>query len=288
MTIKDMEEKTGMSRTSIRFYESEGLITPERRENGYRNYSEEDARVLRKVKLLRMMDISLEEVKALCGGEAQLSAALERLEQTMDQRRLHLERTREAAQQMIREEVDFAELDPERYLPLMEEGAAWKEDVQPRLNLPWRRYWARGLDWVLYNSLVSLALRGFQHRIVFVPILTVFAMLLLEPLLLHLFGTTFGKAVFGIRVTDPEGNRLDLSTGLERTWMVLWEGEALRLPLISWYFLYKNLSLAEQESPLSWESDSELTYTDGKNWRYMLFLAVWAALIGLEYYVVGG
>ena len=72
MTIKEMEEKTQMSRTNIRFYESEGLIHPNRRENGYREYSESDARILMKVKLLRSMDIPLDQVKAAAFGEKQL------------------------------------------------------------------------------------------------------------------------------------------------------------------------------------------------------------------------
>ena len=33
MTIKELERRTGLPRTSIRFYEQEGLLTPERREN---------------------------------------------------------------------------------------------------------------------------------------------------------------------------------------------------------------------------------------------------------------
>ena len=53
MTIKELEKRSGLPRTAIRFYEQQGLITPERRENNYRDYSEEDARTLEKVKLLR-------------------------------------------------------------------------------------------------------------------------------------------------------------------------------------------------------------------------------------------
>ena len=30
MTIKEMEDKTGLNRSSIRFYEKKGLISPER------------------------------------------------------------------------------------------------------------------------------------------------------------------------------------------------------------------------------------------------------------------
>ena len=41
MTIKDVEERTGLARSNIRFYEKEKLIEPSRNEsNGYRDYSE--------------------------------------------------------------------------------------------------------------------------------------------------------------------------------------------------------------------------------------------------------
>ena len=63
MTIKEMEARTGLTRANIRFYEAEGLITPERRPNGYRDYSEEDLAVLQRVKLLRSLHMSLEEIK---------------------------------------------------------------------------------------------------------------------------------------------------------------------------------------------------------------------------------
>ena len=50
MTIKEMEEMTGLARSNIRFYEKEKLIEPKRNEkNGYRIYSEEDARQIKKL-----------------------------------------------------------------------------------------------------------------------------------------------------------------------------------------------------------------------------------------------
>ena len=33
MTIKDLEERTGLSRANIRFYEKEGLVWKEKRKN---------------------------------------------------------------------------------------------------------------------------------------------------------------------------------------------------------------------------------------------------------------
>ncbi len=41
MTIKEVEEQTGLTRSNIRFYEKEKLIEPSRNDkNGYRDYSE--------------------------------------------------------------------------------------------------------------------------------------------------------------------------------------------------------------------------------------------------------
>ena len=55
MTSKEMEARSGVPRANIRYYESEGLLTPARAGNGYRDYSEADLAVLEKIKLLRLI-----------------------------------------------------------------------------------------------------------------------------------------------------------------------------------------------------------------------------------------
>ena len=52
MTSKEMELRSGVARANIRYYEAEGLLTPRREKNGYRDYSEADLAVLEKIKLL--------------------------------------------------------------------------------------------------------------------------------------------------------------------------------------------------------------------------------------------
>ncbi|MFL8245929.1 MerR family transcriptional regulator [Clostridioides difficile] len=50
MTIKEVEEKTGLTRSNIRFYENENLIKPLRNErNGYREYSDENVEASKKL-----------------------------------------------------------------------------------------------------------------------------------------------------------------------------------------------------------------------------------------------
>ena len=72
MTIKEIEDRTGLPRANIRFYESQGLIAPSRGENGYRDYSQEDCQTLLKIKLLRKLDCSLEDIRSLQAGERSL------------------------------------------------------------------------------------------------------------------------------------------------------------------------------------------------------------------------
>ena len=285
MTIKEMEEKTGMNRTNIRFYESEGLICPERRENGYREYSEADALVLMRVKLLRSMDVPLDQVKAAAFGKKPLGDVLTELEAQLDRTQAHQERTRHALHQMQQAGLQFDTLMPEVYFQILELDSP-VEDAPPRLNLPWRRYWARCFDLTLYTTLSGFLMYDFRDREILTTIVPLIAMVVLEPVFIMLFATTPGKAIFGIRVTDLEGNRLDYETAMDRTWTVMWEGMALNIPLISMYFQYKSLTLAEDDIPLSWEEDSELTFKDDKLWRCGLLilahLAMLAAAVVME------
>ena len=66
MTIKDVEERTGLSRSNIRFYEKEKLIEPSRNEsNGYRDYSENDVENIKKIAYLRTLGISIEDIRSI-------------------------------------------------------------------------------------------------------------------------------------------------------------------------------------------------------------------------------
>lgn len=288
MTIKEIETITGMLRANIRYYEAEGLIVPERnKENGYRIYSQADVDVLLKIKLLRTMDVPLEEIKALQAGKAALQEVLQRHLVTIGEKREALERSDAVSRMMLEQEETFESINAMQYLSVLENGSgnALKLDVKPRLNLPWRRLWARDLDYMLCGLLMAVIVDMVPRLGDLKSLLTLVAMLLLEPLSLRLFATTPGKAIFGIRVLNPEEGKLSYGDGLVRTWMVLWEGEALRIPFINYYFLYKAYHATENDQVLSWEWDSDLTFKDDKGWRYLLYVAALMAVMGLNYLV---
>lgn len=77
MTIKEIETLSGLPRANIRYYESEGLISPKRAENRYREYSQADVNVL-----LRALGLRIDTIKALAAGTLTLDDALDaRLEE---------------------------------------------------------------------------------------------------------------------------------------------------------------------------------------------------------------
>lgn len=66
MKIKEVSEKTGLTKKTIRFYESEGLVAPEKVwKNGreYRDYSEADIQQLERIAALRRARFSVEEIR---------------------------------------------------------------------------------------------------------------------------------------------------------------------------------------------------------------------------------
>ena len=76
MTIKEVEQKTGLPRSVIRFYEKEGLIAPQRNaNNSYREYAQEDVDRLIRIAFLRTLDIPIEEIRRVIAGEIPLGEA---------------------------------------------------------------------------------------------------------------------------------------------------------------------------------------------------------------------
>ena len=121
MTIKELETNLGVPRANIRFYEREGLLSPKREENGYRDYSPEDFERLKKILILRKIGIPVGEIADLFDGAASLADVLEEntanLQKQMDELRgaMHLS-------EMLKESgADISSLDADRYWNVIEE-----------------------------------------------------------------------------------------------------------------------------------------------------------------------
>jgi len=63
LKINDAEKITGLSKKAIRLYEERGLLQIQRISNGYRDYTDTDIELLKKIKLLRLAGISISHIK---------------------------------------------------------------------------------------------------------------------------------------------------------------------------------------------------------------------------------
>lgn len=300
MTSKEIEELSGMPRANIRFYEAEGLLNPQRSSNGYRDYAHEDLEVLLKIKLLRSLHISLEEIKALHMGEQELSVALEKHIEKLTAEKQEITKAQDVCETMRRDGVRYQTLDAGKYLNAMATVmevpvAELIRDTIPKVQSPWRRFFARSLDIALYSGIWSCFLAiGYQVNLgnrsaggnLLDTCVTLLLMLLLEPLQLSLLGTTLGKWILGLRVTDNEDGRLSYRQALRRTWQVFEYGMGLNIPIYYLYRSWKSYEACVTGVTLEWEYDSNLVLRDEKVWRTFVYIGTRIIFVGMIVFVI--
>ena len=137
MNIKTAEALSGVSRQNIRFYEREGLLTPDRNpENDYREYQQSHIETLKRIRIMRMLDMPLDQIKLVLEGKLTPAEAAK-------EQKKKLEKQQEALFAAIRFCEEWRELqtleavDPDRMLQQMEapENAQgffqkWQEDYR--------------------------------------------------------------------------------------------------------------------------------------------------------------
>ena len=79
MNIKQTADASGVSARNIRYYEQAGLLAPARNpENDYRIYTDADVRTLKLIRVLRTLDMPVENIRAVLSGTLPLTEAAER------------------------------------------------------------------------------------------------------------------------------------------------------------------------------------------------------------------
>ena len=286
MNIKEIEERSGLTRANIRYYEQEGLLAPARRENKYRDYSEEDLETLLRIALLRSLGFSLEEIRRLQSGEADFAAAMRERSAALEAEGQRLLAAKSVCDAISREVTSYSALRPEDYLNGFEPDAAAKQrDVaEPH---PWRRYFARGIDLALVGLPVSFVQYVLLHRNyttvsrwedIVCALIGWGLLLLLEPLLLARFRTTAGKWCMGITVTRPDGERLSYSEALNRTALVWLYGAGLGISIVELVCNYRSYRRYMNGEELAWESGSIERFDERGTGRMVLLYAAITAL----------
>lgn len=257
-----------------------------RRENKYRDYSEEDLETLLRIALLRSLGFSLEEIRRLQSGEADFAAAMRERSAALEAEGQRLLAAKSVCDAISREVTSYSALRPEDYLNGFEPDAAAKQrDVaEPH---PWRRYFARGIDLALVGLPVSFVQYVLLHRNyttvsrwedIVCALIGWGLLLLLEPLLLARFGTTAGKWCMGITVTRPDGERLSYSEALNRTALVWLYGAGLGISIVELVCNYRSYRRYMNGEELAWESGSIERFDERGTGRMVLLYAAITAL----------
>lgn len=279
MQIQTVEEITGLDRATIRYYEQEGLIKPQRLQNGYRDYSDRCLQDLLKIKLLRQLGLSVETIHQLIEGREELQNVLTDQLTVIRAHKNYLENAESICSMMIQDNVTYQTIQPGKYFNAMKQIAGIDNKVidAPKTEYlyyevhPVRRFFGRYIDHLLASALLMLIvivflrvrpIGDFQNSLI-----NIGANLLSMPLnalFLCLFGTTPGKFTMGIFLRNPEGKNLSFVTALQREWAVFRYGEGFKIPIYNLIRLYKSYQTYTTGLELEWgyDYDADLLYTD--------------------------
>ena len=120
MNIKQAEHLSGVSKRNIRFYEQQGLLTPTRnKENDYREYTDSDIETLKQIRILRMVDMPLDQIKSVLEGHTRLSDAAATQRSQLESKICELEAAIRFCQEFSTL-GDLHELDPDTILQRMD------------------------------------------------------------------------------------------------------------------------------------------------------------------------
>ena len=299
MTIQEVERQSGMTRANIRFYEEKGLLTPQRQPNGYRDYSAADVETLRRVRLLRSLDISIDTIRALQSGERTLEAVLAERERHWNDAKGRAGDAEALCQRMRQDGAQYATLDAEKYLHPQPEAQrlyhpAEQADQRPYAFTPWRRLFAYNLDYNLCLLLLYAVLElGFHVNItkgsgllsLLYAYLALILQVLIEPWLLHRFGTTPGKAIMGIYIETESGERPTCAQARARTWKRFWYGLGANIPILGLVRMWqKGYRPCRDCESCAWDSENELVCLihDRKTWRGWIMAAAYAGCVAVN------
>ncbi|MBQ3559542.1 MAG: MerR family transcriptional regulator [Agathobacter sp.] len=120
MKINEIENQLGLSRANVRYYEKEGLLSPERKDNGYREYSEKDIAILKKIIIFRKLGLSLPEIKEILSGTLEVSVAIEKNIEQLTKQIAELNGALEISQMMKNDSSVNDSFDEEHYWNLIQ------------------------------------------------------------------------------------------------------------------------------------------------------------------------
>lgn len=109
MKRSEVEKITGLTRKAILYYEHKRLINPNKGENNYRSYSQDDVKKLLKISIYRKLDLSISEIKNILDSREEDLGSILRDRQY----KLELEEAKKNLLERLIKSQDFEEVSKE-------------------------------------------------------------------------------------------------------------------------------------------------------------------------------
>lgn len=120
MNIQELEKRCGVTKQNIRFYEKKGLLHPDRNsENNYREYSMEDLKRLQSIKIMRKIDVSIEDIRQVLEGRLPMEDLMQKHLVELENRQKELDAGIKICKKLLYTQLE--ELDTETVLKEMDE-----------------------------------------------------------------------------------------------------------------------------------------------------------------------
>lgn len=155
MTIKEVEERTGLARSNIRFYEKEKLIEPSRNDkNGYRDYSEQDIENIKKIAYLRTLEIPIEDIRHIMSNKVSLMDVIEKQTVTIQEQIEGLNKAKTMCERMLAAgNVSFDEMRVEKYVTDLQTYWSDNKTVFKLDSVSFLYIWGSLITWTIITSL---------------------------------------------------------------------------------------------------------------------------------------
>ncbi len=176
-----------------------------------------------------------------------------------------------------------------------------EEDVEIKVNQkrPWVRYFARIIDYIVFEFLITILLTFifllvapsviewfYYNELTYITYLAFSFFIYMswnffEALLLSKWGTTIGKWLLGVSLTDSFGNKLTYEDALSRSFQVWIKGMGLGLPIVSIITLIVSYTRLNEEGKTSWDFKGNYVV---KHKELKTFCVIIVILIMVSYY----
>lgn len=166
MTIKEVEEQSGLARSNIRFYEKENLIHPKRNtNNGYRDYSEKDVGDIKKIAFLRTLGVPVEDIRKIIEKEIALQDVIKQQSRMLESQMTELRQAKNMCKKILSQgDIRYEEWDVEQYAPDLKQHWSENNGIFQTDSVSFLSLWGGMLVWGILTFLcLAVALFTFYR-----------------------------------------------------------------------------------------------------------------------------